>query len=213
MWSQPLPPDTSMSLPVRSFFFSALTLSWLASVTAGLLYVINYSARPGDPGYAAVHWPAATTIAMNGEAMHLVIGAHPRCPCTRASIHELERIMARRPDSIQAHVLLWIPADEEWALAEFWKTTAAIPGVTVHVDVEGIEATRFGLVTSGHTLLYSKEGELLFSGGITASRGHEGSNYGRSAILDLAAGKEARSVRNPVFGCSIFEPPENPDRS
>jgi hypothetical protein len=53
-------------------------------------------------------------------------------------------------------------------------------------------------------MLYGSEGNLLFSGGITAARGHEGDNAGRSAIISCLTKSEAERNQTPVFGCSLF---------
>ena len=50
-------------------------------------------------------------------------------------------------------------------------------------DISGDEARRFGAATSGEALLYSPSGKLLFHGGITPSRGHEGGSVGRDALV------------------------------
>lgn len=50
-------------------------------------------------------------------------------------------------------------------------------------DRDGAELSRFGFRTSGDTRLYAPDGALVFHGGITASRGHEGDNPGQSAVL------------------------------
>ena len=65
------------------------------------------------------------------------------------------------------------------------------------------EATRFGALTSGHVLLYGADAALLFSGGITASRGHVGENPGRSAIVTLLSGQRPERGRTPTFGCLL----------
>jgi len=57
--------------------------------------------------------------------------------------------------------------------------------VTIVTDADGAEANRFGAETSGHTLLFDFGRRLLFSGGITDSRGHTGDNAGESAIVAL----------------------------
>jgi hypothetical protein len=71
-------------------------------------------------------------------------------------------------------------------------------------DIDGREARHFQAFTSGQTLLYSSEGELLFSGGITIARGHEGDNSGRLAIESLLANSAAEVRQTPVFGCPIL---------
>jgi hypothetical protein len=52
--------------------------------------------------------------------------------------------------------------------------------------------------------LYAPTGKLLFSGGITASRGHEGDNVGRSAIVSFILNGHAPVNHTPVFGCSLL---------
>jgi len=76
----------------------------------------------------------------------------------------------------------------------------------VLTDEDGIEARSFGAVTSGQALLYSAQGRLLFSGGITESRGHSGDNAGRSAIESLVMnGSEGlrTPASTPVYGCPL----------
>lgn len=70
-------------------------------------------------------------------------------------------------------------------------------------DPDGVEARRFGAETSGHTLLFGADGHLLFSGGITASRGHSGDNDGENAIVALLNHQIPALTRTLVFGCSL----------
>lgn len=79
------------------------------------------------------------------------------------------------------------------------------PGVTVEKNDGGIEAGRFNIVTSGHTLLYDAEGALRFSGGITPSRGHHGDNLGSDSVISFVNQRIAGSGETPVFGCPIKE--------
>ena len=60
-------------------------------------------------------------------------------------------------------------------------SAAEIPGVEVVSDEDDAQSAAFGAAVSGQTLLYDREGRLIFSGGITAARGHAGDNAGRSA--------------------------------
>jgi hypothetical protein len=92
----------------------------------------------------------------------------------------------------------------DWEQTDLWETAAAIPGVKVMRDDDGLEARRFHAATSGQTMLYDKKGNLLFSGGITGGRGHEGDNAGRSAIVSLLTTGKADDWETPVFGCALF---------
>jgi len=81
-----------------------------------------------------------------------------------------------------------------------------IPGVRVILDPDGKLARRFGVETSGHTLVYGADGKLLFAGGITSSRGHLGDNAGFAAVLEIITNRSIQSARTttPVFGCELF---------
>lgn len=79
-------------------------------------------------------------------------------------------------------------------------------GVDVCWDVDGREARRFGVATSGHLLFYNADEELLFSGGITAVRNHEGWNVGRAAVIAHGEGRSDAERQTSVFGCPLVDP-------
>ena len=85
------------------------------------------------------------------------MAAHPHCPCTRASIESLARIMTRCRGLVTAHVAFCKPAGfpGDWEQTDLWRSAAAIPDVEVFCDEEGREARRFGAATSGCVLLFS----------------------------------------------------------
>jgi hypothetical protein len=91
-----------------------------------------------------------------------------------------------------------------WEQTDLWRAAAALPGVTVLRDDEGIEARRFGVETSGQTLLYDRRGTLVFSGGITGSRGHAGDNAGEAALIDRLVRSTADHGSSNVFGCPLL---------
>jgi hypothetical protein len=132
--------------------------------------------------------------------------AHPRCPCTRASVEELNRLLAQSNGRIDAHVLFFRPPNypADWSHTELRRTVESIPGITVQDDINDALARKFGAETSGYVLLYNPEGQLLFRGGITGSRGHAGDNAGESAIISLALGKGTAITQTPVYGCSLL---------
>ena len=129
----------------------------------------------------AGHWPQASCIHLSDQCHTLVMFAHPKCPCTRASLGELAKILTRCPNTVTPHVVFFKPSDtsEKWDHTDQWLTAAGTPGVNVIRDIDGVEASLFQATTSGQTLLYNAAGELLFSGGITLARGHAGDNPGR----------------------------------
>jgi hypothetical protein len=90
-----------------------------------------------------------------------------------------------------------------WERTDLWDSAAAIPGVHVMSDERGAQARVFGALVSGQTMLYDATGSLLFSGGITGARGHEGDNPSRTALTSMLVGQLTDPIRTPVFGCYL----------
>ena len=136
----------------------------------------------------------------------LFLFLHPYCPCSRASLHELDSLQTAISGKAAVTVVFTIPPGlaPGWKEADLWKSANALPGASVFIDGNGVEATRFGVKGSGHVLLYGPSGQLLFSGGITPSRGHEGENPGRTAITELILSGHSLVSHTPVFGCSLL---------
>src|SRR5262249_17872072 len=153
-------------------------------------------------------WPAQSSITPAADRATLVMLVHPRCPCSRASVEQLDWIMARVP-AVAAHVLFLRPAGvaDDSEKTDLWRRVARIARVTAHTDIDGREARRFGAATSGQIVLYDAGGRLRFSGGITGSRGHAGDNAGSDAVVALLtrdgtagqAGEHASGPDTPVF--------------
>lgn len=182
--------------------------AWLLVCLGAMLGIAKYSTSPGAEQGAPPRWPAGSRVTLAGTNLTLVMLAHPQCPCTEATIGELELVMARAQGRLSAHVLFLQPDgfSPAWVETGLWRRAAAIPGVTVYADPAGAEATRFHALNSGDTLVYGNDGKLLFQGGITASRGHSGDNAGRDAIEALFDGERGSSRQaTPVFGCPLFE--------
>jgi len=152
-------------------------------------------------------------MARSGDAPTLVIFIHPECPCTRASLGELERILARCPGRVRAFVVVVDETGFAMEATPIWRAAAAVHGVNVLLDPKDMEARIFPATTSGRTLLYSAAGRLLFAGGITAARGHAGDNEGSAAVSDLLRGGKPERLTTPVFGpCPFPIPNDHPAR-
>ncbi len=195
---------TNIALP--TLFGAVLTLAIVAGT--GMLW--RYSLTPGVAGTPPAVWPAQSRLARKAGALTLVMLVHPHCSCSRASLEELATLMAQAPGRLGASVIFLDPPgfDERWAKTDLWRSAMAIPGVSATID-HGREAHLFGAATSGQTMLYGGDGRLLFSGGITAARGHYGDNAGTQAIaalLERPAG-HGRGDRTAVYGCALFAPP------
>lgn len=198
-----------MQLPLKHLRTAFFGVAWLVAVAFGLRVLLNYEATPGHIGTVPQTWRTDARMERATDEPTLVMFAHPRCPCTRASISELAQIMAQIQGRVRAYVLFVEPktVGAAWDDTSLRRSAAAIPGVTVASDVGGSEARRFGAETSGHTLLFDRNGRLLFNGGITQSRGHAGDNVGESAVVSLVSNHGAERTQTLVFGCALVKHP------
>jgi len=187
------------------FLIGAGLAVWLVTIGAGLTMLWAYAETPGRPAIADAAWPAGANLARDAHTPVLLLFLHPQCPCSRATIGELARLLARAPAPVATYAFFYRPADAEagWERTDLWDSAAAIPGVHVMSDERGAQARVFGAFVSGQTLLYGATGSLLFSGGITGARGHEGDNPGRTALASMLASGRTDTVRTPVFGCYL----------
>jgi hypothetical protein len=200
------PPNSTTPLkavvPRWSIVFVTL---WGIAVVAGLAVLWLYASTPGAPAPAGARWPTHSAVQLAPSGDTLVMFVHPQCPCSRATLSELEKIVAHTVGHLTPWVLFYRPqeADANWSKTDLWHTASAIPGVHLLDDVAGREASRFGATTSGQTMLFNASGNVLFSGGITSARGHAGDNAGSDAIVELVTTGKSDLHQTPVFGCSI----------
>ena len=180
---------------------------WSLTLVTGIRSLFSYETSPGSVGKVRARWPVSSKISAPNERPILVMVAHPRCPCTQASMDELAKIMARMHGKVAAYVLFLTPSSlpSQWADTDLRRDAERIPGVTVLSDIDGAEAQKFGAETSGHTFLYDRDGSLLFNGGITASRGHAGDNVGESSLISIVEKHKGPIAATHVFGCSLVD--------
>jgi hypothetical protein len=189
-----------------NWLIAMLAAFWLAAAVGGLVVVWQHQNGPGAPAISPSQWPLETALTRATDGPTLVLLAHPQCSCTRASLGELAEALARTTTKPKTYVVFLKPSSmpDGWEQTDLWQAAVSLPNTTVLKDEDGIEAQRFGAATSGQTFLYDARGVLLFSGGITGSRGHAGDNAGRSSIVALINQQPAPRAATNVFGCSLF---------
>ena len=180
---------------------------WLTLAIGGMGLLQTYASAPGALANAPRQWPHDITLERPAAGFTLVMLAHPHCPCTRASIEELSSIMAHCQGNLQAYVLFLSPSkcSSDWEKTDLWKSAAAIPSVKPVSDTDGLVSRKFGAFTSGQALLYDIPGHLVFNGGITPYRGHQGDSAGRNSIIKLVSGATNSCETSPVFGCPLID--------
>jgi hypothetical protein len=187
-------------------FLAAAGVLWGLLLIVGFLFLAQEEFTPVKSSLPVTLFPRSSAVRLASDKLTLVLFAHPHCPCTRASLHELDGLLAETQNRVSVTVVFTIPdgVPAHWEEGDLWNSAKSIPGLHVIRDQGGGEAHRFDVKGSGHVLLYAPSGKLLFSGGITATRGHEGDNLGRSAIVSFILDGHSPVSHTPVFGCSLL---------
>ncbi len=154
-------------------------------------------------------WPQDSRLIQDPHE-RLVIFIHPQCPCTQATLSELEAVLARQS---VATTLVISAIDPEWldskVMQHIKRMQSRYPAfVDVLLDTDASESECFGATASGHCMYFNRQGQKVFSGGITASRGHVGDNDARYRLMELIqSSSEVQGLEDPslfpVFGCRL----------
>jgi hypothetical protein len=180
---------------------------WLVLILACLCSLLSYQAQAGKQAEPPLTWPGHLSP---GESFTLLLFVHPGCPCTRASLRQLERLTAKEWPGLKTYAVFSTPqgVEPDFHQTDLWRFAVRIPGVTAWLDTDGRVSQEFGCFTSGQALLYDREGLLKFSGGVTDSRGHEGDSVGIEAITGHLKNQEG-VPSTEVYGCPLFSDGES----
>lgn len=178
-----------------------------AVVCASVLWVLwTYSnvatAQEGPP----VGWSPPPEIDRPNDRPTLILFAHPKCPCTRATMAAVERLQREAHAAFATRVVFFEPVDADplWRRTDLWSRAGRLADAKSVADPGGVITAGAGVVVSGCVALLDPDGALLFWGGITPSRGHEGESIGLTAIRSILRGHEPGRHRAPIFGCDII---------
>lgn len=173
----------------------AALLAWVGLVTFGGAKLVIYGATPGSP--------ATLSSVSAGRRFHLYVFFHPLCACSASSLSELVRLQQHGRAPLDVIAIIDNAGFTAATAKPMVDRLQAIPGMAVELDADGTATAAFGARTSGQILLYDPKGDLVFSGGITESRAHEGDNVGDRAILSILAGNRPAVRHTPTFGCAL----------
>lgn len=190
------------------FLFFLCSILWLSAAVGGVFYLAQYENTPAEKNVSyPLIFPPESRIERDSKRATLIFFAHPKCPCTRASIRELSRLMTDVNGNLQAYIVFSKPVEEseEWTETDLRTSAEAIPNVRVLIDENERETKIFNAQTSGLTLLYDRTGNLRFDGGITLARGHEGDNAGSRAIFEIITKDAVKTAETAVFGCPLHK--------
>jgi hypothetical protein len=190
-------------------------LLWLASVVLSwrAFLTFDFTGDPAPIDSASAWWPHGSLLTLDNARPTVLFFMHPKCPCTRASLAELERLWVLRDERDLARsprlvVVATVPrnASADWLTTDTLERVQQLQNTTVVIDPEGCEAKRFGAATSGTVMWFAASGRRLYSGGITASRGHEGGNVGLACLVELVRGRTTPTRGLPALGCPLCLP-------
>ncbi len=185
---------------------------WIAAVSLGYGCLLNYSSKPAVTTSGPSHFPQSEsqTLELNKNGQTLIAFFHPQCPCSRATVAELSRVLTRQNifktrTNLKVYAVISKPAgtDASFVRSSLVSALEAMKGVQVVIDDNDEQSRQFGAQASGQILLFNQQGEKLFSGGITAERGHEGESSGGDALSSHINGQQTALKTAPVFGCSM----------
>lgn len=192
--------------------------AWLVVIAIGGWWQLSYERTPGLASANPPRYPDSGPIAARPGHPLAIMALHPRCPCSRASLAELEQLASANPD-LDLVVLACVPIDanDDWMSTDNCSKARAIPGVRLIPDPSGRTAAELGMKTSGHVIAYDADRRLVFSGGITAARGQTGPNPGLDALIAAfqksqpgdskpSRAASAAPALTPVFGCTLVAP-------
>ena len=184
------------------------TVLWLSTAIGGVVYLARYENTPAGKNISyPLIFPAESRIKRDADHPTLVFFAHPKCPCTRASLRELARLMTDVGGKMQVYIVFSKPENtgEEWTETDLRASAERIPNARVLIDEDERETKIFNAHTSGLALLYDRSGNLRFNGGVTAARGHEGANAGSRAVFEIVMKEDDKTAETAVFGCPLHK--------
>ena len=206
----PVNDDTDIHLEFSMFLLRHFQLGacglFLCLGIGGLFCLTDYANRPGaDAQNLSEVWPQSAPEMPTAQAT-VAFFYHPKCPCTRATVRNLERFLSQTGTRPAVIAFAYHPDDEtgHWVETPLTQQVRRLANSRVVPDADGRMAQQFGATTSGQLLIYDEDHRLVFSGGITPSRGHEAESIASRKFATCLSGEATvELVKQPVFGCSI----------
>ena len=188
----------------------SVAIAWGVLVLIAYGCMVFYSMTPAKSAISVGPFPEQSALA-KGSGLTLITFLHPRCPCSKASVSELQELLAQSkfPSKLTAYAVLSQPrgCSSDFTQGAILDSLSSMKNVQLFIDKGDLESQRFGARTSGQTMLFDSQGKCLFSGGITAARGEVGANAGVDALRQFIASGEPAINKTPVFGCSLESAP------
>jgi hypothetical protein len=118
-------------------FLATAGALWILGVVTGFLILAQEEFTPVKASPQVALFPRSSALKLVSDKPTLVLFAHPHCPCTRASLHELDGLLAQAQNRVSAIVVFTIPdgVPAGWEKGDLWNEAATIPGLRVIRDL------------------------------------------------------------------------------
>ena len=185
----------------RPWWWVAVSAVWLCVLFLLWGILLRHAFQPSK----VPAWPVMTTSLPASKTFRIVLFAHPCCPCTRATLEELNESLTRLPKDTSVSIVFVTAGLAESDVAGSPNVALArqLSGVQVRFDCTGEEARRLNATVSGEVFAFDRAGRLVFQGGLTPGRGHQGESAGQKRLEQLASGLAHEPCTAPVFGCHL----------
>jgi hypothetical protein len=192
----------------RDYQLWIAAMIWTTAMVCGWISLNRYKFTPQPIVEAPVAWPEEAGMSLANDRPTLVMFLHPACPCSKATLAELERLKAQMDTPCVLHLVMVLSKEyaDNWQDTPLQRQAAALRKVNVIQDWDGRIADAFSASTSGETYLYSPQGALLYHGGLTNGRGHEGFASGQEQILSALQTLSPQNQGDKVYGCRLPMP-------
>ena len=214
--NQPNPVRTPFATQLRhTGIWSAGVLLWLAMIGYGFFLLFQHDTSALEPqaldsivasDIQDVSWVSEVDLRPASGKFNLIVAIHPKCPCTRNTLAEIERIQARFVEKCELTFLVTLPGGKPEEEIEQWRNSGTVqlatsmPNAAVWFEDANELTTRLGLNSSGAVVVLDELGQIRFAGGITAGRSCAMENPGSQAVVRILRGDEQPLISTPVFG-------------
>lgn len=189
--------------------FRIMLSIWMLLVTFGFTLVLRYQMKPGPLGIPDSQVSGRINPSTpDSRSWKLTVFLHPECTCSRASLEELGRLQRELGAQMEISIYVSTQLSHEQTLqSTLYQKAIRNTNWTVTLDPEARIASAMKAYTSGACFLFHPDGQLVFAGGVTASRGHEGPAAGQQTIRNavLSSNTTTPLAQSPVYGCGILD--------
>src|SRR5262245_56961175 len=110
-----------------------LIVAWSVCAGLGLAKMLTYELTPAPAAAAPASWPPSAAVDRDPSCPTLVLFLHPHCPCSRATLAELERLIATSNGRFALRIVFVPPegTSDAWNGTALYRAAEKIPYAVV----------------------------------------------------------------------------------